>query len=127
MPDSAAAHHDSPLRFALVGSSGFAANMPAQALVRAPSVEFAGVLGSTPERGASLVNRLGVGRAYSSLDELLLDASVDAVWIAAHDLLHCPMTLSALDAGKHVLVEKPMAVSVAEGRAMVSAAQLNDR
>jgi predicted dehydrogenase len=116
-----------PLRFALVGSSGFAAAMPAAALVRAAHTELVGVLGSTPESGGRLVARLGGGCAYPSLDDLLADESVDAVWIAAHDALHCPMTVAALRAGKHVLVEKPMAVSVAEGRMMVSAAQDSGR
>jgi predicted dehydrogenase len=115
------------VRFALVGSSGFAAQMPAPALLRTPGVTFAGVLGSTPERGRALVSALGVGRAYSSFDQLVSDADVDAVWIAAHDVLHCPMTIAALRAGKHVLVEKPMAVSPAEGCLMVAEARRADR
>jgi predicted dehydrogenase len=115
------------LRFALVGSSGFAASMAAPALLRTPGISLTGVLGSAPERGRSLTTALGVGHAYSSLDELVSDDSVDAVWIAAHDVLHRPMTIAALRAGKHVLVEKPMAVSVAEAREMVAEAERADR
>lgn len=124
MDDALSSAGDAPtLGFALVGSSGFAASMPAQALLRTPGIRLTGVLGSTPERGRSLVSALGVGRGYASMDELLADGDVDAVWIAAHDVLHCPLTIAALRAGKHVLVEKPMAVSPEQGRSMVAEAR----
>jgi predicted dehydrogenase len=110
-----------PLRFALVGSSGFAASMVAPALLSAPT-EFVGVLGSTPERSAEFARRLGV-RGYTSLEELAGDPGVDAVWVAARDVLHEPIGVACLEAGKHVLMEKPMASSAAGGRALEAAAQ----
>jgi predicted dehydrogenase len=111
-----------PLRFALVGSSGFAAAMVAPALGRSVDAEFAGVLGSSPERAAGLAAEHGV-HAYTDLEELLADAAVDAVWVAAHDALHAPVGAACLEAGKHVLVEKPMATSADEARALQAAAQ----
>jgi predicted dehydrogenase len=111
----------SQLRFALVGSSGFAARMVAPALARSDA-GFAGVLGSTPERGAGLADSLGVG-AYGSLDELVADPSVDAVWVATKDILHEPIGVACLEAGKHVLMEKPMASSVEGARALIAASQ----
>jgi phthalate 4,5-cis-dihydrodiol dehydrogenase len=59
---------------------------------------------------------------YDSLDDLLRDPNVDAVYIASPHELHAPQTIAAANAGKHVLVEKPMATTIADCRAMVRAA-----
>ena len=112
---------ESQLSFALVGSSGFAARMVAPALARSDA-GFAGVLGSTPQRGAGLADRLGVG-GYDSLDELLADPTVDAVWVATKDVLHEPIGVACMEAGKHVLMEKPMATNTAGARALIAASQ----
>jgi predicted dehydrogenase len=109
------------LRFALVGSSGFAARMVAPALLRSRS-KLVGLLGSSPERAAGLATRLGV-ETYPSLVELLADPDVDAVWVASKDVLHEPIGLACLEAGKHVLMEKPMASSAAGARTLIAAAQ----
>jgi predicted dehydrogenase len=61
----------------------------------------------------------GIPNAYSSFDELLRDSGVDAVYIVSPNFLHVRQTLDAAEAGKHVLVEKPMAVSVEEAVNMV--------
>jgi predicted dehydrogenase len=114
-----------PLRFAVVGSSGFATGMAAPAVIASPDAELAGVLGSTRERGEAAARALGAGRGFASLDELLADDAVDAVWVAAHDRLHAPFGVACLDAGKHVIVEKPMATSVAEAQSLVDAEQRN--
>jgi predicted dehydrogenase len=60
-------------------------------------------------------------RAWTSLDEALADPAVHCVYIATPVFLHAPHTIAALRAGKHVLCEKPMAMDVAEARAMVAA------
>ena len=65
--------------------------------------------------------RHGVAAAYDSVDALLKDSRVDAVFISTPNSLHAEHTVAAAQAGKHVLVEKPMAVSVAEGLGMVEA------
>jgi len=62
-------------------------------------------------------------KAYATVAELLADPELDAVYVATPTALHAPHVLAAVAAGKHVLVEKPMAVTLAEGHAMVNAAQ----
>lgn len=109
-----------PPRFALVGSSGFAANLAAPAL-SSSHAELTGVLGSSPERGEALAERLGV-HGYASLPELLADERVEAVWVAAHDLWHEPIGVACLQAGKHVLMEKPIAPSLSAAQTLISAA-----
>ena len=59
--------------------------------------------------------------AYSDLDSLLSDSRIDAVFIASPNFLHAPQTIRAAAAGKHVLAEKPMANTVTDSAAMVSA------
>lgn len=65
----------------------------------------------------------GTVTVYDNFDQFLADASVEAVIINTPHFLHKPQTISALQAGKHVLVEKPIACSVAEGREMIAAAE----
>ena len=69
----------------------------------------------------------GVKLAFTDADKLLASPEVDAVSIAVPTHLHAAVTQAALRAGKHVLVEKPMAASAAEGRAMVEAARAAGR
>lgn len=116
-----------PVRWACIGSSGFAASTVAPTLVRSSSSELVGVVGSTHERASALVRTLGSGRAYRDLEEAVSDETVDAMWIATTDPMHAPMAIAALEAGKHVLLEKPMAISVAEGLQITEAARRCER
>lgn len=65
------------------------------------------------------------GKAYSSYEDLLANETVDAVSVCTPNYLHAPMAIAAANAGKHVLVEKPMAVSTEEGEQMIEAAKKN--
>lgn len=76
-----------------------------------------------PEARASFTSDLG-GRTYDSLEGLLEDPEVDALYLASPHELHAMQAIAAARAGKHVLVEKPMALSLEDGRAMVDAARL---
>jgi phthalate 4,5-cis-dihydrodiol dehydrogenase len=62
---------------------------------------------------------------YDSAEKLCADPDVDAVWISTPNRFHAPHTILACNAGKHVVVEKPMAISLDEGKAMVEAAEKN--
>src|SRR5262249_59892196 len=73
-----------------------------------------GVLASSPERGQALARRLNVPRAYASLDELLADPDVQVVHLATPNRLHHEQCRRVLAAGKHVLCEKPLAMTSAE-------------
>jgi 1,5-anhydro-D-fructose reductase (1,5-anhydro-D-mannitol-forming) len=66
-------------------------------------------------------------RAYGSLDDLLADAYVQVVYIATPNALHAPQAIRCLRAGKHVLVDKPMATSTREAQEMVAVARERDR
>ena len=69
-----------------------------------------------------VATKLNIGRAYGSYDELLSDPNVDAVYIPLPNHMHVPWSLRALAAGKHVLCEKPIGLSVLEAEELANAA-----
>jgi len=79
------------------------------------------------KRLAEAQERYGLDRAYTSYEELCADDGVDAVSVSVPNALHAQISIHALEHGKHVLCEKPLADSVANGRAMVQAAQVSGR
>lgn len=66
-------------------------------------------------------------RTWTSLDEALADAKVDAVYVATPVFLHAPQTIRALQAGKHVVCEKPMAMNEPEARTLIEAAEMSGK
>jgi predicted dehydrogenase len=107
---------------AAVIGTGFIGTVHVEAL-RKIGVQVRGVLGSTPERGAARADALGVRRAYASLDEILADPSVDVVHVTSPNHLHVPQASAILSAGKHVVCEKPLAMTAAESAALVAQAE----
>lgn len=87
-----------------------------------PDVQIVGFYDFFPERAKALADKFG-GRVYESVEEMLKD--VDAVSVCTANNNHAESTIMALDAGKHVLCEKPMAISLEECEAMVEAAERN--
>jgi predicted dehydrogenase len=85
--------------------------------------EVAVVANHREETARAFAERHGIAEVTTDWKAVAADRAVDAVVIGTPNALHAPQALSALDAGKHVLVEKPMAVSVAECDAMIAAAQ----
>jgi predicted dehydrogenase len=106
---------------ALTGPGAFGRGL-AQALVEDARVRLVGVLGATSEESAQGAVVLG-GRAFANLDELLRADEVQAVLIATPSDTHAELAIAAAQAGKHIFVEKPMALTVAECDAMIAAAQ----
>ena len=75
------------------------------------------------ERAAAFAERHGLERSYGSYAQLVADDGVDVVYVAAPHTEHLPLALLAIEAGKHVLVEKPLATSAVEGERIAAAAR----
>lgn len=86
------------------------------------NVEIYGFFDSSQSRAAEMVKVYG-GRAYLSPEEMISDPEIHAISICAPNHLHSPLTIAALTAGKHVLCEKPMALSLEESSQMIRAAE----
>ena len=84
--------------------------------------ELAGFYDLALSRAEEMAQKYG-GKAYTSAEELLADPSIDAVSVCVANFAHCEMTVKALESGKHVLCEKPMAISQEECLQMVAAAE----
>jgi predicted dehydrogenase len=105
------------LRAGVVGT-GFIGAVHVEALRRL-GVEVAGVVGSSPERARG--KRLA--RVYTSYEELLADAEVDVVHLTTPNHLHHPQVKQALEAGKHVVCEKPLALTSVQSAELVELAE----
>jgi len=74
-------------------------------------------------RAQQVARRLKISKAYGSYDELFVDADVDAIYNPLPNHLHVPVSIQALKAGKHVLCEKPIALSVEQARELVAVSE----
>ncbi|HEY1376772.1 MAG TPA: Gfo/Idh/MocA family oxidoreductase [Gemmataceae bacterium] len=106
-----------PLTAAVVGT-GFIGPVHVEA-VRRLGHRVAGVLGSTPDRGRAAADRLGLGRSYDTLDQLLADPAVQVVHVTSPNRHHFDHARRCLAAGKHVVCEKPLAMTAAESAELV--------
>lgn len=106
---------------AAVIGTGFIGTVHVEALRRI-GVPVTGVLGSSPERGAEAAAELGLPRAYGSLAELLSDDAVQAVHVTSPNWLHHPQVKQVVAAGRHVVCEKPLAMTSAESAELVALA-----
>jgi predicted dehydrogenase len=110
---------------ALIGS-GFIGAVHLEALRRL-GVRVTGLLQSSPERAAKRATELGLPRAYRYLDELLADPAVEIVHVTSPNALHFPQVSRILAAGRHVVCEKPLAVTSAESAELVRLARESGR
>jgi D-xylose 1-dehydrogenase (NADP+, D-xylono-1,5-lactone-forming) len=92
-----------------------------------PRGELRAVASRDVGRARAFADRHGASVAYDSYEALLADPAIDVVYIALPNGFHAEWTVNALDAGKHVLCEKPLAMTVEEVDAVIAAARRNDR
>ena len=88
-----------------------------------PDVEVVAIAEKGAKRARLCAEVCGVDKYYGDYRKMLADPEIDAVNVCTPNYLHCRMTVDALKAGKHVICEKPMAMSVAESKKMVAAAK----
>jgi predicted dehydrogenase len=109
------------LRAGIVGA-GFVGRVHAHS-ARLAGAQIAGVAASSPERGAEARDELGAERGFASAEELVASEAVDVVHICTPNNLHVPLALAAIEAGKHVICEKPVALDAAGAAELATAAE----
>jgi predicted dehydrogenase len=113
------------LRAAVIGL-GFVGRAHLESL-RRQGIAVQGLLGSSPERTKEACRAAKLDRAYTSLGELAQDPDVEVVHICTPNYLHFGAAKTCLEAGKHVMCEKPLAMDTQESRALVEIARTNHR
>jgi 1,5-anhydro-D-fructose reductase (1,5-anhydro-D-mannitol-forming) len=111
----------------IIGTTSWADHTFAPAIQAAENAEQKAALSSSAAKADSFCQKHKIPKAYSTLSAFLNDPDVEAVWIASPNHLHAEQAIEALRRGKHVLVEKPMAVAVADCEAMVGLADQQKR
>ena len=110
------------VRFGIIGCGTIAHKM-ADALSRCAEAELVAVAARDKARAETFAAEVGAPRAFGSYEELVRDPEIDAVYVATIHPAHAAAVTLCLNAGKHVLCEKPMAMTRAEGEAMFKLAR----
>jgi len=110
------------LRWGIIGP-GWIAERFAKALKEGTSQRLVAIASRSQERAAAFADKMGIPQAFGSAAELLAQPDIDAVYIATPHNHHYPDGLQALQAGKHVLIEKPLALNAQQGQALAELAQ----
>ncbi len=110
------------IRFGVLSSAKIGVTQVIPAIQKSSLCTVAGLASRNFEKAQSLCKTLGIAKAYASYEELLADPDIDAVYIPLPNHLHVPWSLKALEAGKHVLCEKPVGLSSEDAQNLLSAA-----
>jgi predicted dehydrogenase len=113
----------STVRWGIVSTADIGMSKVTPAIARASNAEVVAIASRDRDRARAAADRLGIPAAYGSYDELLAADDVDALYVPLPNDQHAEWTVRAVEAGKHVLCEKPLAMTAAQAQQMVDAAQ----
>jgi len=111
------------IRWGVLSAAKIGLNKVIPAMQRGEHCEVIAVASRDLTKARDAATKLGIARAYGSYEELLADADVDAIYNPLPNHLHVPWSLKAMQAGKHVLCEKPIALTAAEAQTLADAAR----
>jgi len=111
----------SPVRWGVLGAANIALKKVIPAMQRGRWSRVVAIASRDLAKARAAADALGIARAYGSYDELLADPDVEAVYNPLPNHLHVPWSIRAAEAGKHVLCEKPIALTAGEARTLLAA------
>ena len=111
------------VRWGVLSTADIAIEKVLPAMQQGEYCEIAAIASRRLEKAQAAAKRLGIPKAYGSYEELLADPTIDAIYNPLPNHLHVPWSVKALQAGKHVLCEKPIALTAAEGQELVDTAR----
>jgi predicted dehydrogenase len=109
---------NSRVRVGIIGTTRYAEGAHLRSLLSHPAADVVAICGRDQARAADVASRHHIPLVFTDYQQMFATAQLDAVVIVAPDEQHYPMTMDALDAGLHVLCEKPLATTAAQARAM---------
>src|SRR5438128_2152235 len=109
------------LRWGVLGAARIATVKVIPAMQRGEWTEIAAIASREIGKARRAAGDLGIAKAYGSYEELLADPEIDAIYNPLPNHLHVPWSIRAAEAGKHVLCEKPISMTVAECRTLIAA------
>jgi predicted dehydrogenase len=110
------------IRWGILGTARIGINHVIPAMQQGTFAEVAAIASRDKQRADAVAQQLGIPKAYGSYLELLADPQVEAIYIPLPNDQHVPWSIKALEAGKHVLCEKPLALTADEAQTLVDAA-----
>ena len=108
------------VRWGVLGAANIAVRKVIPAMQRGERSQVVAIASRNAEKARTAAGQLGIARAYGSYEELLADPDVEAIYNPLPNHLHVPWTIRAAEAGKHVLCEKPIALSAAQARELLA-------
>src|ERR1700688_5243368 len=106
------------VRWGVLSTAGIGMKKVVPAMQKGDWVEVSAIASRDLHKAEEAARSLGIAKAYGSYEELLADPQIEAIYNPLPNQLHVPWTLRALEAGKHVLCEKPIALDAEEARAL---------
>ncbi len=111
------------MRLGIIGAANIADKAVIEPAKAIDEVELVGIAARDPARAEALAQRTGIERVYPTYADLIADGSLDAVYIPLANSLHAEWTIAALEAGRHVLCEKPLTSNAPQAETVVETAQ----
>lgn len=111
------------IRWGILSTANIGVGKVIPAMQRGKLCDITAISSRDIQKAKKVANDLGIPRAYGSYEELLNDPEVDAVYNPLPNNYHVPWTIKALEAGKHVLCEKPIGMNAAEAELLITAAK----
>ena len=108
------------MKIAFAGA-GYIINIHAKAARTHKDVELAAVVEKFPDKAAALAQKFGIKKHFETMEQLLKTGNADALVIGTPNFMHAPQAIAALNAGVHVMVEKPMAMNTRQAEKMMEA------
>lgn len=112
-----------PVRWGILSTADIGLKKVIPGMRRSDAVDVVAIGSREADRAADAARRLGIPRSFGSYEDLLADADVEAVYIPLPNHLHHDWTIAAAEAGKHVLCEKPIALTATEANEMAVACE----
>src|SRR6266487_3953559 len=111
------------VRWGVLSTADFGLRKSIPAMQKGEWSEVIAIASRDKSKAEAAAKTLGIPKAYGSYEELLADPEIDAIYNPLPNHLHVPWSIKALQAGKHVLCEKPIALTSAEGQTLIDVAR----